>query len=260
MSTDTNRWVTTEDGKRIAFVHLKRGFSRVVIIAHGFYNNKDTVLFRGIAEAFGKEYDVIVFDFRGHGKSSDVFTWTAHEQKDLRAIVAYAKENEYAKIGVIGFSLGAAIALIEASSHRDIDSVIAVSTPSELGKINYHFWEKDMWEDLKLNFGIKGKGKGARLGNPVLKKTRPLDIVDKIAPTSVLFLHGEKDWLVKLCHSQRLFERAKDPKALTVIKNGGHAERMFDAFPDQFMKICLDRFKETLSIDPLPVEGLRIHS
>jgi len=238
--------VMTEDGKRIALVHVKRGFSKVVIIAHGFYNNKDTFLFRGITEAFSKEYDVIVFDFRGHGKSSDRFSWTAHEQKDLQAIITYAKENHYMKIGVIGFSLGAAVALIEVSNYHNIDSLIAVSTPVDLKSINYHFWEKDMWEDLKLNFGIKGQGKGIRPGNPFLKKIRPLDIVDKVSPTPVLFLHGEKDWLVKPSHSQRLFKKANNPKTLTIIKDGGHAERMFDVFPDQFMKICLDRFRETL--------------
>ncbi len=240
-------YVTTEDGKRIAFFHIKKGFSRIVIIAHGFYNNKDTVLFRHIADAFSKEHDVIVFDFRGHGKSSDVFTWTAHEQKDLRAVTSYAQQNRYAKIGVIGFSLGAAVALIEAGYHQNIDSVIAVSAPSDLKKIDCYFWAQDMWEDLKLNFGIKGRGKGARVGTPFLKKMRPLDIVDKISPVPVLFLHGEKDWLIKPGHSRRLFERAKEPKALTIIDNGGHAERMFDVFPEQFMKICLDWFRTTLS-------------
>jgi glycosyltransferase involved in cell wall biosynthesis/pimeloyl-ACP methyl ester carboxylesterase len=243
---EIDRYVMTEDGERIALVHLKRGFSKVVIIAHGFYNNKDTFLFRKIAEALSKEYDVIVFDFRGHGKSGGKFSWTAYEHKDLQAVIGYAKENRYTKIGVIGFSLGAAAALIQASNHQDIDSLIVVSAPADPKSINYHFWEKDMWEDLKLNFGIKGQGKGVRPGNPFLKKIRPLDIVDKVSPMPVLFLHGEKDWLVKPGHSRRLFEKAKDPKALTIIKNGGHAERMFDVFPDQFIKICLDRFRETL--------------
>ena len=246
MGSQHDQFTMTEDGKRIAFSHFKGGFSTVIIIAHGFYNNKDTVLFRGIAGAFSKEYDVITFDFRGHGKSSHVFTWTAHEQKDLRAIIAYAKECRYEKIGVIGFSLGAAIALLEASCHQNIDSVIAVSSPADLREIDYHFWEKDMLEDLKLNLGMKGRGKGIRPGNPFLVKTRPIDVVDKISPTPVLFLHGEKDWLIKPGHSQRLLDRAKEPKALAIMNDGGHAERMFDEFPDQFMKICLDRFKETL--------------
>ena len=103
-----------------------------------------------------------------------------------------------------------------------------------------------MWEDLKLNFGLKGQGKLVRMGSPSLQKIRPSDIVDKISPIPVLFLHGEKDWLVKLSHSRLLFNKAKEPKALTIMKDGGHAERMFDAFPDQFMKICLRQFRGTL--------------
>jgi len=245
MSHERDQFVMTEDGKRIAVRHSKNGFSKVVIIAHGFYNNKDSALFKGIAGAFSKGYDVISFDFRGHGKSSHVFTWTAHEQKDLRAVIAYAKVL-YSKVGVIGFSLGAAIALLEAGRHDGINSVIAVSSPADLREINYHFWEKDMLKDLELNLGTKGRGKGVRPGNPFLKKTRPIDVVDKISPIPVLFLHGEKDWLVKPEHSQRLFDRAKEPKALTIMNDGGHAERMFDAFSDQFMKICSERFKDTL--------------
>jgi len=239
-------YVMTEDGKRIAFSHIKRGFDKVVIIAHGFYSNKDTFLFKQLTEAFSKEYDVIVFDFRGHGKSSDVFTWTALEQKDLRAIIAYAKERNYAKIGVIGFSLGAAIVLVEASSQKSIDSVIAVSCPADLRKINYHFWEKEMWKELMINMGIKGRGKGVKMGSLSLQKNRPKDIVGKISPIPVLFIHGEKDWIIKPRHSQLLFDEAKSPKALSIIKEAGHAERIFDVFPDQFMKICLDRFRDTL--------------
>jgi pimeloyl-ACP methyl ester carboxylesterase len=246
MSHEPYPILVTEDGKRIAFFHIKAGFSKVIIIAHGFFNNKDTFVFRAMADAFSREYDVIVFDFRGHGRSSDVFTWTAHEQKDLRAVMAYARQEEYLKIGVIGLSVGAVIALIEAASNRAIDSVIAVSSPADMGRIDHHFWEADMWNDLKLNLGIKGKGKGVRPGHPFGKKIRPLDIVEKISPVPVLFLHGERDWLIKPGHSQRLFDRAREPKALTIIKGGGHAERLFDVFPEQFMKICLDRFAETL--------------
>ena len=98
-----------------------------------------------------------------------------------------------------------------------------------------------------LNFVDKGRGRGVRSGSVALQKIRPRDVVDKISPTPVLFLHGEKDWLVKLSHSQLLFEKSKDPKVLTIMEDGGHAERMFDAFPDKFMKICLDRFKGTLN-------------
>ena len=49
-----------------------------------------------------------------------------------------------------------------------------------------------------------------------------------------------------MSNSQLLFDKARNPKSLTIIKGGGHAERIFDIFPEKFMKICLDRFRETL--------------
>lgn len=238
--------LATEDGQSIALAHYRKGFPILIIIAHGFYNNKDTVLFREIAERISRYDDVITFDFRGHGKSSGLFSWTSREPKDLKAVVSYAKKTGYLKIGIMGFSLGASVALIEASRNPDIDSLIAVSAPYDFWKINYHFWEPDMLEDLKLNMGKKGKGKGMRPSSPFFKKVRPLDIVDKICPRPVLFIHGEKDWLIKPVHSKRLFEKAGDPKGLKIFEGAGHAERIFDCFPDQFIAICAHWFKETL--------------
>jgi len=238
--------ILTEDGQRIAFNHLKKSFPQVIIIAHGFYNNKDTVLFKGIANSIHKYYDVITFDFRGHGKSSGLFTWTSHEQKDLQAVISYTKLHNYAKIGILGFSLGGAIALIEASRNTSLQSIISVSSPSDFWKINYHFWKEEMWEDLKLNLGVKGRGKGIRPGNPFTKKIRPVDVVHQISPRPILFIHGQKDWLIHPSHSQKLFEKAGERKAINIIQDGGHAERIFDVFSDRFEKICLDWFKETL--------------
>jgi pimeloyl-ACP methyl ester carboxylesterase len=222
--SERNCSVMTEDGKRIALIHATGGFSKAIIIAHGFYNNKDTFLFKGIVQALSKEYDVIVFDFRGHGKSSGRFSWTALEQKDLQAVIAYAKENHYTKIGVIGFSFGAATALIEASIHHNIDSLIAVSAPADSGRINYHFWEKDMWKDLELNLGIKGRGKGFRPGNPFLKKIRPIDIVDKILTTPVLFIHGENDERIPVSEGKKLYDAAGNPKEFWSVAGADHME------------------------------------
>ena len=239
--------VLTEDNHKIIFDHYTKGFPEVIILAHGFYNNKDTYLFKKIAKMFAKKYDVISFDFRGHGRSDGLFCWTSKEDKDLRCVIDWSKKMKYKKIGVIGFSLGAAIALIEGSKTKDINSIIAVSSPYDFWKMNYHFWKEEMFNDLKLNLGYKGKGKCIRPGNPFSKKVSPINIVDKISPKPVLFLHGEKDWLINPSHSRKLFNKAKQPKQIYIIKGAGHAEKIFDSFPEQFEKRCLDWFAETLT-------------
>jgi pimeloyl-ACP methyl ester carboxylesterase len=244
----TSLTLKIEDATEIAFDHYKMGNSGVIVLAHGFFNNKDAYLFKKIAEMFSKEYDVISFDFRGHGKSEGKYTWTFKEEEDLRAIILYAKEKGYKKIGVIGFSLGAAVTLIEASKNSAIDSIIAVSTPYDFRKMDFHFWEKEMLNDLKLNLGFKGKGKGIRPGNLFLKKTRPIDVINKLAPKPVLFIHGEKDWLIKPYHSQKLFEMTKEPKKIYIVKEAGHAEKIFDDHKEEFEQACKDWFNETLRV------------
>ena len=236
----------TKDRHKIEAVHHTRGSKKVVILAHGFFNNKDAYLFRKIAIAIAVHYDVVAFDFRGHGKSSGLFSWTSKECADLQAVIAYAKTHEYESIGLMGFSLGAAISLIETAQNPDIKTVIAVSAPYDFWKIDYQFWKPGMMDDLKLNLGYKAKGKGVRPGNPLEFKVAPISIVDRIAPRPVLFIHGADDWLIHPRHSQELYKKAKEPKKIEIIKNAGHAETMFDQHPRLFMKPCLDWFADTL--------------
>ena len=236
----------TKDNHRIEAVHHEMGFNKVVILAHGFFNAKDAYLFREIAKALTVNYDVVAFDFRGHGKSSGLFTWTARECADLQAVIAYVKKCKYASIGLMGFSLGAAISLIEAAQNPDIKTVIAVSAPYDFWKIDYHFWKPGMLDDLKLNLGHKARGKGIRPGHPWESKVAPIDIVDRISPRPVLFIHGNEDWLINVRHSRQLYDKAKQPKKIVILEKVGHAETMFDQHPDLLMETCLDWFKDTL--------------
>jgi len=238
--------VETEDKVRISALHYKKGHDKVIVLAHGFYNNKEVYLFREMAQRLSHDYDVVSFDFRGHGKSSGLFSWTTHENKDLKAVIDYLKDEGYASLGIMGFSLGAAVSLIEASRNRHIKTVIAVSGPSDFWKIDYRFWEPEMLEDLKLNLGPKGIGKGIRPGNPFGPKLAPMNIVDRIAPTPVFFIHGKDDWLIKPWHSERLYAQAQEPKRLLIMENVGHAEIIFDKEPDVFMQACLDWFFQNL--------------
>ena len=241
-----NVTLQTKDHHRIEAVHYGQGSKKAVVLAHGFFNAKDAYLFREISKALAVHYDVVAFDFRGHGKSSGLFTWKSKECADLEAVIAYVKEQGYGAIGLMGFSLGAAISLIEAAKNPDIKTVIAVSAPYDFWKIDYHFWKPSMLDDLRLNLGYKAKGKGIRPGHPWEAKVAPIDVVDRISPRPVLFLHGAEDWLINPRHSRKLYDRAKEPKKLVILEKVGHAETMFDQQPDQFMKPCLEWFANTL--------------
>ncbi len=241
-----NSFVHTKDNHRISVLHYKQGHRKVIVLAHGFFNNKDVHLFKGISKNLSLHYDVVAFDFRGHGKSSGLFSWTSKESADIQAVLAFVKKYQYESIGLMGFSLGAAISLIEASHNQDIKTIVSVSAPYDFWQIDYRFWEKGMIEDLKLNLGYKGKGKGVLPGNPLDSKVSPVSIVKLIAPRPVLFIHGSEDWLINVRHSKELYKKAKEPKKLEIIQEGGHAEKLFDDRPEEFMNIVLDWFKNNL--------------
>src|SRR5690348_4090120 len=92
--------VLTEDRVRIAFDVYAQGHQKVIVLAHGFYNSKQALLFKEMASMLSDSYDVIVLDFRGHGQSQGLFTWTAKEPMDLNAVLDFAK-TKYQRIGVV---------------------------------------------------------------------------------------------------------------------------------------------------------------
>lgn len=241
-----NLHVVSEDGQKIYFDHYQAGHDKAVIIAPGFFNSKSAALMKELAVLLAERYDAAVMDFRGHGQSPGVFYWTAKEYLDLRAVMAYLRPR-YRSLGLIGFSLGAATSLIAASMpDADLQSVAAVSPPSEFEKIEYRFWELDPDHDIFYNLVGEGrKGKGVRPGPFWLKKQKPIDCVAKIrAP--LLFLHGTKDWLILPSHSERLYAAAPGRKRLVMIEGGPHAEYLILKNREAAVEALLRWFEETL--------------
>lgn len=215
--------VITNDKEKIAWQLYASNHAKLIIIAHGFYNSKEALLLKELAQELSSTYDVAVIDFRGHGKSSGLFHWTSKEYIDLLAVIDEVKDS-YDAIGVIGFSLGAATSLITASKTDLIKSVIAVSPPSEFEKIEYRLWELDMNLDIKYSLFGEGRiGKGVRPGPWWLAKEKPIDIIATIKQP-VYYIHGTKDWIIKPWHSQTLFDKTNSVKKIDIIQDGPHAE------------------------------------
>ena len=237
----------TSDKHKISYDHYECGHKAVVVIAHGFFTSKESVLLKKLKDGLTDTYDVIMFDFRGHGKSSGLFSWTTHESHDLEAVLQYAK-TRYTTIGLIGFSLGAAISINVLSEADAVDSFIAISAPSDFEKIEYHFWRLNFEEDIVYNCGEGGKGKGIRPGPFWLKKQKPIDAVDKVT-IPILYIHGDKDWVVGDNHSKKLYEKTTAEKKIAIIKNGTHAEYLMRKNSKDVVELIRDWFRQTLTIE-----------
>ena len=141
-------YLKTQDGIFISTNHYLNGHKKAVIIAHGFYNSKNSLLLQKLKDSLIKKYDVFLFDFRGHGESGGVFTLTSKESLDLQVVIEHLKER-YKKIGVVGFSLGGSIAInTMALDPKTVKSLVCVSSPSDVSKVDYKIFEPDAEKDI----------------------------------------------------------------------------------------------------------------
>ena len=112
--------------------------------------------------------------------------------------------------------------------------------------IDFHFWEPEMFADLKDNIDCKWEGKGALTCSILLPKKDPIDTIRNIGHTAILFIAGDKDWVIKDRHSKMLYSAASEPKRLEIIKGGGHAERLIQRYPLRMKDLILGWFTETI--------------
>jgi len=230
----------TSDNVAIAYKHYKEGFDSVVIVCPGFYNSKENRWMRKTVDLISSEHDVIIFDLRGHGESGGKFTWSAKEHMDIDAVLDYAKTKGYKKISIVAFSLGAASAVNAAAKRDDIDNMVLISCPTSFRMVNYHFWEPEMFSDLKDNIECKWEGKGARTTHIFIHKEKPIDSIKEVRDTRILFIHGKRDWVIKESHSRKLYEAAKTDKKLEIIENGLHAERLVQHHTNKMQDLILN--------------------
>jgi len=237
----TSGVVRTKDNVNIAFNHYEHGCDTVLVIAHGWFMGKDSNAFLQICEDFSKFYDVISFDFRGHCKSSGLYTFGANETNDLEAVVNYAK-IKYGKIYLMGFSLGSLVSINYCSSNDCINKLIVVSAPVSFDKIENNVFSPNAFIPTFKKFELK-RWTSIRFKLPFAKKPEPVKLVKNIN-IPIYFIAGENDPIIKCWHNHELFENANNPKKELVVKNGKHAEDIYLENKELFTDTCMHWLNE----------------
>lgn len=104
------------------------------IVMHGRRSSKERPSYKGISEiALNNGFQVIRFDFRGHGHSHDTPNWDNYgfldHVEDLNNVVKYYKEKGLisGKVILISTSFSADVSLIYACKYGEGNAVILVS-------------------------------------------------------------------------------------------------------------------------------------
>ncbi|MEP6560094.1 MAG: alpha/beta fold hydrolase, partial [Nakamurella sp.] len=175
--------------------------------------------------AFSAHGGVLAADFRGHGRSGGRSSVGRDETLDLDAVVRQARQLGYGPICVVGFSMGAAVALRQAAMGSSPgDQVVSVSSPSRWYVRESPPMRRLQW--LLENPARRpfGRALGVRLGEPwFVLPISPIEAVGLITGP-LLLVQGTADRYFTPDHA-RLLLRAADASAELWVEPGmGHGE------------------------------------
>lgn len=218
---------TTEDDITIRGWWFARPESEQVVIGlTGHRGTKPDLL--GIGSGLWRAgNNVLLFDYRGCGESDHAPQSLAHnELRDARAAVRYIQNRmPNAQLGVVGFSMGAAIAILLAATEPAIKAVVADSPFATMRDvIDYAYRRRRLPSRALLD--LTDAVTRWRYGYP-FQAVRPIDVVDQIAPRPLLLIHGTADTVIPHEHSEWLYEAAGEPKELWLFEGAVHCGGYF---------------------------------
>lgn len=217
----------TEDGITIRGWWFARPATPAVVIGLAGHRGRKADLL-GIGSGLWRAgFNVLLFDYRGCGESDPgVQSLAHHELHDARAAVAYAHARlPDARLGVIGYSMGAALAIRLAAEQPTIRAVVADSPFATMRDVIAHAYQRRRVPTRPL-LDLADALTRWRYGYP-FEAVRPLDVVGRIAPRPLLLIHGTADDVIPVEHARRLYAAAGEPKELWECEGAPHCGAYF---------------------------------
>ena len=215
------------DGVMIRGWWLPRPASKQVVIGcTGHRGAKHELL--GIGSGLWRAgNNVLLFDFRGRGASDLAACSLAyHEMEDLQAAVDYVCGRlPEGRIGVIGYSMGAAVALLVAAREPRLRAVVADSPFATMRDVIGHAFERRRIPARPM-LGLTGWVNRWRYGY-CFDAVEPVEVVGAIAPRPILLIHGTDDSIIPVDHSRAIFAAAGEPKELWILPGVKHCGGYF---------------------------------
>ncbi len=189
---------------------------KTLVLLHGYPADKGDIL---PALAFlHEDFNLLLFDFRYLGESEGSYsTAGAKEVEDLLAAIRFVKSRGIKEVGVWGFSMGGAVALMAIEKAPEIRAVISESSYSSLAQmalqlfgiplLNYPVaYLVGFWAKLFLGIDLRDVSPAERIRNTTVP---------------ILLIHSSADAVIPFSHAQSLQEAlANNSRAEFWFKEG----------------------------------------
>jgi uncharacterized protein len=198
-----------------------------VIVLHGAGSRKENHADYARA-AVAHDLAALTFDNRGHGETEGPLGDGVVD--DLRALagwLAARPEIDGGRIGVRGSSMGGLFAIHAAAGSDDVAAAVAICPAAE--------WM--LAEDVQRV--IDGRPLPANSAMPEMELDAPAlaawldsndveDAAERMGAKPLLLIHARGDEVVPYSQSEKLYERAAEPKRLLLLEGGHHRSAQHD--------------------------------
>lgn len=222
------------------FIPNANPHAKAIILLHGYPADKGNILSSRLF--LHKNFHLLFIDFRYLGESGGAYSTVGkNEVLDVLAAIQFLKQKGIHEIGIWGFSLGGAVALMTAPKAPEVKAIITESSYARLDKMAYAYFRIPL---LKYPLGELLRLWGLIFLGYDIKKVSPMDSATSLN-IPILIMHSKKDEVIPFENAKLLRKSLKNKHNVhfLIFDNLYHGEE-----PRDFQKIVEEFFDKNLGI------------
>ena len=220
--------LVTADGVNFGAWHFRQPGSPQTVIVSGGHKGQRTNSLGISAALWRKGFNVILYSYRGMpGSDRAPITFGIKEVLELQAVIAFARKRiPHARIGLIGYSMGAVVSLLGAAGEPGVEALVLDSPFSDLRTL--------LAENVRREAKVPGApfvwlaGLMLRLrSGSRLSECSPQAVLSSLEPRPLFFIHGGADDITSVNHSRRLYDAYRGPREIWIVQGAPHTGAYF---------------------------------
>ncbi|MBC7384779.1 MAG: alpha/beta hydrolase [Cryobacterium sp.] len=213
----------------------------VICFVHGNAQNISSH-FMALTFALAKGYDFFVFDYRGYGSSAGEVEGPRAGVEDTISGLRYANERAQelgVPLAVFAQSLGTALAVRALVEEKETLHPAFITLDSSFISFEWagasvlsQFWLTTPFQPLAFLLLSDEWAPGRR--------------IRELAPTPILFLHGEDDRIIRPRLGREAYEAALPPKEFILVPGVGHIGAFWGADGERIRRLFLEKMDHSV--------------
>jgi fermentation-respiration switch protein FrsA (DUF1100 family) len=220
--------LVTADGISFgAWFFRQPGAAQTVIISGGHKGQRQNVLQIAVA-LWRKGFNVLVYSYRGMpGSDRAPVTMGIKEVQELQATIAFARRRiKEARIGLLGYSMGAVVSMLGAAGEPGIEALVLDSPFSDLRQLLNETVRRVAWLPGQPFVAVASAWLRWRAGCSV-RDCSPIAVLGALEPRPLFFIHGGADVITPVHHSRRLYDAYRGPREIWIVQGAPHTGAYF---------------------------------